>query len=219
MSDPALDDPNVQQMVANLSFLSGGSITAFSGTANVGAASTDVVKNVVRWKSYIDYYAKVYQVPAVLIAAQMAQESGGRQHFVDGSLKVSGIGTGNAIDAATGAIGLMQVEPSTASGLTIVLPTGQTKYVGNDWYAILANPVTNISAGADYIANLYHEFDSNMTQELGAYNGGPGAEQTALAQGYPVPQFGQTQGYVAVIEQAWIPALTPYFPATPTTST
>ena len=210
MSDPTLNDPHVQSMVAQLSFLNGGSLSAYSGSANVGVASQNVVQNVLRYKSYINYYANIYQVPPVLIAAQMAQESGGRQHNPDGSLKTSGVGTGNPLDAATGAIGLMQVEPSTAYGLTIVLPSGQTQYVGNEWMPLLANAVANISIGADYIGNLYREF-GNIPATLGAYNAGPGAEETALAEGYPYPQFGQTEGYVADITQTWIPAFQPYF--------
>ena len=215
MSDPSIDDPYVQNMVAQLTFLSAGSIAPITGVTgfNPPPASPDVVKNVLAYQAYIDYFASAYQIPPALLAGQMAQESGGTATTVNGQVTMS----------SAGALGLMQVLPTTAQGLTIILPTtGQTEYVGNHWYALLANPITNISIGADYISNLYKEFGGNITETLAAYNAGPGAEDQALVginavtvDGVAIPNYGQTIAYVQDIENSWMPQLAPYFSSQP----
>ncbi|KPV43470.1 lytic transglycosylase domain-containing protein [Alicyclobacillus ferrooxydans] len=191
--DYGITDPYVQTMVNAILFPSGSDATL---TGHVEPADGNTIHDILRWKDEIDAAAKKYQVPAVLIAAVMYQESGGRQHSSDGSLKVS----------SAGAIGLMQVEPSTAAGLTL---GGQS--IGTNAYADLANPFMNIEIGSMYLSELYHQFGNNPSEAESAYNAGPGAEETALAQGDHVAQNEQTIQYVQNIQGSWIPALTPYF--------
>jgi soluble lytic murein transglycosylase-like protein len=121
----------------------------------------------------------------------MAQESGGREH--------QGIGV---LTSVTGAMGLMQVEPSTAAGLVV-----HGVQVGNQAVAYLSNAGSNLLLGSLYLSELYHQFGGNVEETLSAYNAGGGAEEEALAQGYTVAQNSQTMDYVSVIVGRWIPAL------------
>ena len=209
IKNPSIDDPTVQAMKTSLEFIQG-TIPAMGNGLIPTVSSQDIIKNVEAWKSYINYFAGVYQVPPILIAGHMAAESHGEQY---GGFELNGDGTLTL--SSTGAMGLMQVEPTTAQGLTVVLPTGQLQYVGNKWFSMLSNPVTNISIGSDYIGNLYKEFNNNITEELAAYNAGPGAEEAALAgtiptvniNGVPIPNIQQTVNYVNIIEQTYMPQL------------
>lgn len=191
--DYGITDPYVQTMVNTILFSSGPDVTL---TGHVEPADGNTIHDILRWKDEINAAAEKYQVPAVLIAGVMYQESGGRQHWSDGSLKIS----------SAGAIGLMQVEPSTAAGLTF-----DGKPIGSNAYANLANPFMNIEIGSMYLSELYHQFGDNPSEAEAAYNAGPGAEETALARGNQVAQNEQTIQYVQNIQGSWIPALTSYF--------
>lgn len=193
--DYSISDPYVQEMVSTLLF-NGAVSTVWNG--HVQPASGNTIHNILRWKTYIDQAAKTYQVPAVLIAGVMYQESSGRERNPNGTLSVS----------PTGAIGLMQVEPSTAAGLTL----GGTP-VGGAYLADLSNPVINIELGSEFLSELYHSFGNNVAHTLAAYNAGPGAENEAIAKGEPYPPYAQTIQYVHNISGSWIPALTAYFGA------
>ncbi|WP_274436668.1 lytic transglycosylase domain-containing protein [Alicyclobacillus sp. ALC3] len=191
--DYSITDPHVQAMVATVLFPSG--TGAFTGTA-VGPASPNTIKNVARWKTYIEMAAAQYRIPAVLIAGVMSQESSGNEYS----------SSGGVLTSSTGAMGLMQIEPSTASGMYL-----NGTYIGNSVMADLSNPATNIQIGAMYLSELYHEFGNNPVEAESAYNAGPGGEQQALSQGYQVAQNAQTLNYVNQIQNRWVPALTKYF--------
>ena len=195
--DYTVTDPYVQQMVSTVLFPSG-TVAVLPGTVptSVPAANGNVVDDVVRWKKYIQAASSQYRVPAVLIAGVMAQESGG--HETDG--------TGHVLESSAGALGLMQVEPSTAAGMVF---GGQE--VGTRAVADLSSAVTNIELGAMYLSELYHEFGDNAEAAESAYNAGPGGEEQAIASGYTIAQNSQTLAYVANIQGAWIPALTSVF--------
>jgi len=191
--DYGLSDPFVQEMVSSVLF-PGGATLSLRGP--VGAPSTNVIHNILRWKPYIDAAANKYQVPSVLIAGIMYQESGGREHDTNG----------NPLVSSAGAIGLMQVERTTAVGMDL---NGQ--YIGANAFADLANSATNIEIGTMFISELYHQFGSDPSETESAYNAGPGAEDYALANGQKVAQNTQTITYVNNIQNTWIPALTKYF--------
>jgi|GEM_PF-2354884 len=197
--DPSVNDPYVQSMVDVL--LSTGAPVAFPFDVHVASAGGNTVQNVLRWKPYIDAYAVKYQVPTVLVAAVMAQESGGREHDASGQVLSSGVGSNGL-----GALGLMQMEPSTASGMDV---NGQ--YIGQNAVADLSNGPLNIEIGTKYLSELYHQFGLSQREAESAYNAGPSAEEAALAQGEPVAQNPQTLDYVTQMEDTWIPLLTPYF--------
>lgn len=198
--DYTITDPTVQKMVSVDLFPGGTSgLGSFGPVAKPDGKAID---DVVRWKSYIEAASKKYQVPAVLIAGVMYQESNGLQTNANGSLVIS----------SAGAVGLMQVEPSTAAGMTLNgLPIGSTAM------ADLSNPELNIAIGSMYLSELYHEFNEIPEEAESAYNAGPGAEQEALAKGEQIAQNSQTIEYVRNIQGSWIPALEKYFGPLPNT--
>lgn len=126
------------------------------------------------WGPYIRQAAARFAVPEQWIRAVMMQESGGKQYH-NGRLTTSG----------SGAMGLMQLMPSTWSELA-------ANYgLGNDPY----EPHDNIMAGAGYIRDLYGKFGSPGF--LAAYNAGPGRLEQYLETGTPLPD--ETVNYVASI--------------------
>ncbi|WP_284200363.1 lytic transglycosylase domain-containing protein, partial [Alicyclobacillus sacchari] len=193
--DYTISDPEVQKMVTSVLF-PGGVVVTDLPHVSTALPSGNAIQNILHYKADIEAAAQLFNIPAVLIAGVMYQESGGNQ--LDPS--------GHVLTSSAGAMGLMQVEPSTAEGLTV-----NGVPVGASWYADLSNPTTNILLGAELLSELYHEFNENVEETLSAYNAGPGAEEEALSQGYTVAQNSQTIEYVAAITQQWIPALEPYF--------
>ena len=97
--------------------------------------------------AYIKKAARISGLPTKLIAAVVHVESRGKE---------------NAVSSA-GAIGLTQLEPSTAKMLHV-----------NPW-----NPKQNVVGGAVYLAKLVRRF-GGLWRGLEAYNEGP----TAVANGY-----------------------------------
>jgi hypothetical protein len=126
------------------------------------------------WGPYIHEASDKYHVPEKWIRAVMRQESGGREYL-----------NGHPITSNAGAMGLMQVMPSTYAGLA-------DRYgLGGDPY----DPHDNIMAGAAYIREMYDQFGSPGF--LAAYNAGPGRLSGHLATGNPLPS--ETVQYVASI--------------------
>ena len=82
--------------------------------------------------------------------------------------------------SARGAVGLMQILPSTASGLG--------KY--NAHY-----PEDNIRAGAKYLRELKDRFGPDLALTLAAYNAGPATVRRYRG----VPPYKETRNYVAKV--------------------
>ena len=94
--------------------------------------------------------------------------------------------------SSSGAIGLMQLTPSTAHGIAI--RTGGSAFRTSDLY----NADINIRYGAWYLHDLFTKYHSERLV-LAAYNAGQGNVDRWRAKGEPI-QFAETRAYVARVE-------------------
>ena len=94
--------------------------------------------------------------------------------------------------STSGAIGLMQLLPSTADG--IALHTGGTNFRRADLY----NPEINVRYGAWYLRHLLDKYDDER-DALAAYNAGQDNVDRWLASGSGI-RFRETRAYVDHVE-------------------
>ena len=117
----------------------------------------------------IDKYSQKYNIDKNLVKAVVQQESGFKS---------------NAVSQA-GAMGLMQLMPSTAKGLGVRNPFDAEQ---------------NIAGGTKYLKTLINKYDS-VKLGLAAYNAGSGAVQKYGG----VPPYKETQNYVKnIIKKAGV---------------
>ena len=113
--------------------------------------------------SLIDKYSQKYNLDKNLVKAVVQQESG----------------FNSKAKSPAGALGLMQLMPSTAKGLGVRNPFDAEQ---------------NIAGGTKYLKNLINKYDS-VKLGLAAYNAGSGAVQKYGG----VPPYKETQNYVKKI--------------------
>lgn len=110
----------------------------------------------------VNAQAAAHQVPATLVRAVISQESGGDP---------------SAISTA-GAMGLMQLMPSTASAYGV---------------ANAFDPDENVAGGVSYLHDLLLRYHGNVALALAAYNAGSGA----VSRYKGIPPYAETQNYVS----------------------
>jgi len=114
-----------------------------------------------------DAAADRYGLPRVLVRSVMSAESANRPNAV----------------SPKGAIGLMQLMPSTA------------KQLGADPH----DPAQNVDAGTRYLRDLLLRYDYRLFRALAAYNAGAGAVQKYNG----IPPYRETINYVNRIYKAY----------------
>jgi soluble lytic murein transglycosylase len=134
------------------------------------------VRYPLRYSQFVRVHAKENHLDPALLAAVIYQES----KF-----------DANA-ESPSGAIGLMQLTPSTAHGIAI--RTDGSQFHTSDLY----NPEINIRYGAWYLADLFQKY-GNESLALAAYNAGQGNVDRWRARGESI-QFPETKAYVSRVE-------------------
>jgi soluble lytic murein transglycosylase len=129
-----------------------------------------------RYRAIVTGHARNYHLDPALLAAVIYAES---KFHADAR-------------STSGAIGLMQLLPSTADG--IALHTGGSKFRHADLY----NPEINIRYGAWYLRHLLDKYDDERTA-LAAYNAGQNNVDRWLASGSGI-RFSETRAYVERVE-------------------
>ena len=123
--------------------------------------------------------ARGYRVSAAEIDSAIEQAA--TKHGVDANLvralvKVESNFNPNAV-SNKGAMGLMQLMPRTASGLSVSNPF---------------DPQQNVDAGVRHLKQLLNNFGGDVRLSLAAYNAGEGA----VKRNGGVPHYAETQNYV-----------------------
>ena len=123
--------------------------STYSGTSNGDSSFFNFAQSQ-SWYPYVAQFSMQYNVPQSIILGVIEQESGGNSNNQSG----------------VGAIGLMQIMPSTAQQ---VASANGISYSGQQ---DLFNPTVNIQIGTAYLSSLYSQFNS-WTTALNAYFAGP----------------------------------------------
>ena len=151
-----------------------GAVLLLVGTAAHADTHTDVVW---RWSPIIAESSVRFGIPRAWIERVMRAESGGRLML-----------GGRPITSNAGAMGLMQLMPSTWTEMRTRLSLGHNPH----------DPRDNILAGTAYLRLMYDRF--GYPGRFAAYNAGPARYADYLANQKPLPA--ETRAYLATVAGA-----------------
>ena len=124
-------------------------------------------------------YSNASRPQLLSMISQVARKHGVDEKLVQAVIKQES-GFNSKATSHCGAMGLMQLMPTTARGLGV-----------KDAY----NPVQNVEGGVKYLKNLLSKYNGNVILALAAYNAGSGAVDKYDG----VPPYKETQNYVRSI--------------------
>jgi soluble lytic murein transglycosylase len=128
------------------------------------------------YQSIVRGHSRNYRLDPALLAAVIYQESKFRAHA----------------RSSSGAVGLMQLLPSTAEGIAV--HTGGTRFRVSD----LDDPEINVRYGSWYLRHLLDKYGDERTA-LAAYNAGQENVDRWRAEGKGI-EFAETRHYVKRVE-------------------
>jgi len=143
--------------------------TAKAENAGKTIATTEKISAKDKIKSMVNKISKKHGVDEKLVNALINQESGFNPNA----------------KSRVGAMGLMQLMPSTAKGLGVTNPM---------------DPEQNIEGGVKYLKSMLNKYNGNIILALAAYNAGTGAVDKYDG----VPPYKETQNYVKSILSAYL---------------
>lgn len=130
-----------------------------------------------RYETIVRTHARNYRLDPALLAAVIYAESKYR----------------SGVRSSSGAIGLMQLLPSTAKGIAV--HTGGSRFRVDDLY----DPELNVRYGSWYLRHLLDKYGDEEIA-LAAYNAGQRNVDRWQAQGQGIA-FGETRHYVSRVEE------------------
>ena len=136
----------------------------YSAKASSAINNTTAISPRERIKNIVSQVSKRHGVDEKLVNALIKQESGFNPNA----------------KSRVGAMGLMQLMPSTAKGLGVTNPM---------------DPEQNIEGGVTYLKSMLDKYNGNIILALAAYNAGPNAVDKYDG----VPPYKETQNYVKSI--------------------
>ena len=151
------------------------------GTTSMGTPVTATPDGAGRYDALIRRHALNYGVRADLVRAVIQVESGFNPRA----------------RSPKGAVGLMQLMPTTAAALGVA-----------DRY----DPAENIRGGVAYLSRLLRQYEGNEELALAAYNAGP---QAVERYGNDVPPYRETRDYVRRVRTITLGTTTPTRSKTP----
>lgn len=138
------------------------------------------------------YVFSSYKVEYREFIAQQCSEMGIEQTIVFSLIKAESSWKADAV-SSKGAIGLMQLLPSTAQWLAE--ESGEEITSEN-----LFNPEINITLGISYLQYLQEKYDGNIDRMLAAYNAGEGNVDRWIKEGVNI-QFKETRNYLKKVRR------------------
>ena len=156
-----------------------GVVAAAASAAYLWHSPPDAVQRIrypLHYRPIVTGHARNYRIDPALLAAVIDAESKFRANA----------------KSSSGAIGLMQLMPSTAHGIAV--HTGGSQFETQDLY----DPEINVRYGSWYLRHLLDKYGDERTA-LAAYNAGQDNVDRWMASGSGI-RFSETRAYVARVE-------------------